>query len=182
MEMVLGVHCTWCPPQKEHLTLVNAANGQLKSKWKKQTCYPSSLSALSPLLSSTPFIPPSPPVLCWSEILEEQQALSVCSGITVCDFSLTSQAALWHGGVIVSGGWKPFYHGRVEKDKAVPQPLCLAEHCGLVSPAWWRIETGTWAESSHSGHGHFGFKMTSEKQCFDMFTYSLRCHVSHLQG
>lgn len=93
-----------------------------------------SLSALSPLLPSTLFIPPSPPVLCWSEILEEQQAFPVCSGITVCDFSLTSQAALWHGGVIVSGGWKPFCHGRVEKDKAVPQPLCLAELCGLVSP------------------------------------------------
>lgn len=168
--MVLSFHCTWCPPQKEHLTLVNAANGQLNSKWKKnkknnQKCYLSSLSALSPLLSATSFIPPSSPVLCWSEILEEQQALSVCSGITVCDFSLTSQAALWHGGVIVSGGWKPFSHGRVEKDKAVPQSLCLAEHCGLVSPAYWRKETGTWVESSHAGHGHFGFEMTVEQQC-----------------
>lgn len=35
----------------------------------------------------------------------EQQAFPVCSGITACDFSLTSKAALWHFGVIVSGGW-----------------------------------------------------------------------------
>lgn len=42
--------------------------------------------------------------------------------MTVCDFSLTSQAALWHRGVIVTGGWRPFCHGRVEKDKASPQP------------------------------------------------------------
>lgn len=67
---------------------------------KKQTCCPSSLSALFTLLPSTPFIPPSPLVLCWSERLEEQQAFPVCSGITVCDFSLTSQAALWHVGVL----------------------------------------------------------------------------------
>jgi len=62
-------------------------------------------------------------------VLEEQQAFPVCPGITACDFFLTSQAALWHGGVIVSGGWS-FYHGRVEKDKL----LCLAELCGPVCP------------------------------------------------
>lgn len=148
-----------------------------KRNRKKTNLLP--IPSLCPLLSSTLFIPSSPPVLCWSEILVEQQAFPVCPGKTVCDFSLTSQAALWHGGVIVSGGWKPFCYGRVEKDKAVPQPLCLAEHCGLVSPAYWRIETGTWAQSSHAGHDHFGFEVTSEKQCFDMFTYSQRCHVSH---
>lgn len=101
------------------------------------------IPSLCPPLSSTLSIPSSPPVLCWREILVDQQAFPVCAGITVCDFSLTSQAALWHGGVIVSGGWKTFCYGRVEKDKAVPQPLCLAEHCGLVSPACWRTETGT---------------------------------------
>ncbi len=89
---------------------------------------------LLPSLRSSLVPPSSPPVLCWSKILEKQQAFPVCSGITVCDFFLTSQAALWHGGVIVSSGWKPFCHGRVEKDKTVPQPLCLAELCGLVSP------------------------------------------------
>lgn len=133
---------------------------------KKQTCYPSSLSLPSPRSSPPPppsSIPPSPPVLCWSEILEEQQAFPVCSGITVCDFSLTSQAALWHGGVIVRGGWKPFCHGRVEKDKAVPQPLCLAELRGLVSPPDGGYRLAHEWKSSHTGHGHFGFELTSGK-------------------
>ncbi|TNN64455.1 hypothetical protein EYF80_025306 [Liparis tanakae] len=49
-------------------------------------------------------------------------------------YALEAYDALWHRGVIVIGGWKPFGHGRVEKDKAVPQPLCLAELGGLVSP------------------------------------------------
>lgn len=141
METVLSVHCTWCPLHKDHLTLVNADNGQLKTKWKNKLVT-HRLSRLSLSLRAPPLyplnlsIPACPvlscPVLCWSEILEEQQAFPVCSGMTVCDFSLTSQAALWHGGVIVSGGWRPFCHGRVEKDKAVPQPLCLAELYGLI--------------------------------------------------
>lgn len=127
-----------------------------------------SLSALSPSSSLTR---PSLAVLCPSEILEEQQTLPVCPGITVCDFSLTSQAALWHGGMIVSGGWKPFCHGRVEKDKAVPQSFCLAEHCRLVSPAWRTTEPGTWVESSHEG----------QNRSFDLFTYSLGSRMFHMR-
>lgn len=131
VEMVLGVHCTRSTWLWWMQTITN---------WKlseKTNLLPIlSLSALSPLPSSTAFILPFPPVLHWSEILEEQQAFPVCFSIIVCDFSLTSQAALWHGGVIVNGGWKPFCYGRVDKDKAVPQQLCLDEHCGLVSPAW----------------------------------------------
>lgn len=105
-------------------------SGQLKNCTGKQTCFPSSLSTFGPL-SSNPHA-------------SIQQVFPVCSGITMCDFSLTSRAALWHCGVMVSGGWKRFCHSRVE-DKAVLQPLCLAECCcDLVSPAWWRITTGTW--------------------------------------
>lgn len=71
----------------------------------KLVTHPLSLCPLLPS-SSTPSIPFHPlPVLSWSEILKEQKALPVCSGIMVCDFSLTSKAALWHGGVIVIDGW-----------------------------------------------------------------------------
>lgn len=85
---------------------------------------------LLPILS-LPALSPSLSIPGW----KSNKPLPVCPGITVCDFSLTSQAALWHGGVIVSGGWKPFCHGRVEKDKAGPQSICLAGHRGIVSPA-----------------------------------------------
>lgn len=81
------------------------ADWKLNEKNKLVT-HPLCLSAPSSRSSPPPPLPhPSLPVLRWSEILEEQQVFPVCSGMTVYDFSLTSQAALWHGGVIVSGGW-----------------------------------------------------------------------------
>lgn len=96
-------------------------SGHLKATRENKLVFPPSLSASQPL-SLNPYA-------------SVQQVFSVCSGITVCDFSLTSQAALWHRGVIVSSGWKPFCHGRAEKDKAAPQPPRLAECSVLVSPA-----------------------------------------------
>lgn len=122
--------------------------GSLENNTGKQTGFPSS--------------PSTSQSFSWSPYACIQQVFSVCSGITVCDFSLTSQAALWHRGVIVSGGWRPFCHGRVEKDKASPQPPRLAERCDLVSPAWWRIGTGTRAGGSQAGRGPVGFETTLE--------------------
>lgn len=102
------------------------AQWPIENEMKKQTCYPSSPSLPSSLPSPTPSIPGG------AESWKSNKPLPVCPGITVCDFSLTSQAALWHGGVIVSGGWKPFCHGRVEKDKATPHSILsrwVLRHC-----------------------------------------------------
>lgn len=84
---------------KGHLTLVKCGQWQFEIQIKKQACYPTSLSlslCLFPLHPSLLFTHPSIHCLSWAgcEVLEEQQAFPVCSGITVCDFSLTSQAAL----------------------------------------------------------------------------------------
>lgn len=95
--------CTYFLLLKKHLTLVNADNGHWKLN-EKQTCLPSFF--VCPV--HVPPHCPAPPVPNWREILEEQQVFPVCFGITVCDFSLTSQAALWYCGIIVSCGWQPF--------------------------------------------------------------------------
>lgn len=111
----LGVH-----PAEEALDSRKCPQWPIENVIKKTNLLPTHLSLSLPSLS----IPG------W----KSNKRLPVCPGITVCDFSLTSQAALWHGGVIVSGGSKPFCHGRVEKDKAGPQSICLAGHCCIVSP------------------------------------------------
>lgn len=126
--------CTWASAAQGALDLDKHQQRQIENEIKNLL---SSLSLCVP--------PPSTElVLSWKQ--EEQQVVPVCSGITECDFFLTSQAAIWHRGVIVSGGWWPFCHGRVEKHKAVPLLLCLPELYGLVSPLgegcrlaheWW---------------------------------------------
>lgn len=100
-------------------TRVSTAQGALDSDKRQQRQIeneiknPNLLSFLSLCVpSSFTCSPPHQPLnsqhstallLSWKQ--EEQQVVPVCSGITECDFSLTSQAAIWHRGVIVSGGW-----------------------------------------------------------------------------
>lgn len=145
MSAALGVH-----PAEGALDSGKCAQWPIENEIKKQTCYPSSPSLPSP---------PSLSIHGW----ESNKPLPVCPGITVCDFSLTSQAALWHGGVIVSRGWKPFCHGRVEKDKAGPQSICLTGHCGIVSPA---------SEEDRDWHMSGKVHARDKTPGFRLFTYS----------
>lgn len=82
--MALSVQCTWCPLYKEHLTLVNADNSRLKTKWKTNLLPILSRSAhSSPPLYSVHSLPSTAcPELEWNT--ERATSLS---------------CLLWHNGV-----------------------------------------------------------------------------------